>query len=236
MRHYLFIFSFLLLGLYSCDTETLRIEKFDAHGIDVSHYQGQIDWQKIKEQDIHFAFVKVTEGGDFEDSLFCQNWEEIKKVGLKRGAYHFFRPKVDVNTQIANFIDNVKLQSGDFPPVLDVEVFDGVSKIQLINAMHKWLSAIEINYNIKPIIYSNLKFYNKNLAGHFNDYPLWIARYNTREPRLADNRTWHFWQYGNKGKIDGINGFVDFNVFSGTLEDLDALSFSPAASISALED
>ena len=155
MRHYSFYFLLLLLGLYSCDTETLRIENFDAHGIDVSHYQGQIDWQKIKEQDIHFAFVKVTEGGDFEDSLFSKNWEEIKKVGIKRGAYHFFRPKVDVNTQISNFIKNVNLQKGDFPPVLDVEVFDGVSKIQLIQSMKKWLSAIEINYNIKPIIYSN---------------------------------------------------------------------------------
>lgn len=222
----------MLFGLYSCDTETVRMENYEVHGIDVSHYQGEIDWEKVRAQDIQFAFVKVTEAGGFEDKQFCRNWDGMRKAGIKRGAYHFFRPQVAVKAQVDNYIKNVNLQKGDFPPVLDVEVFDGIPKVKLIRAMREWLYAVELNYNIKPIIYTNLKFYNKNLAGHFNDYPLWIARYNTRQPRLANNEDWLFWQYGDKGRIDGIDGLVDFNVFNGSLAELHTIGFSPAATIS----
>jgi lysozyme len=203
------------------------MESFEVHGIDVSHYQGRIDWEKVSNQDIHFAFVKATEGGDYQDSIFCDNWDIMAQNGIKRGAYHFFRPNSPVDLQISNFIDNVSLETGDLPPVLDIETYDGASKIQIITAMRKWLYEIEINYDVKPIIYTNIKFFNKNLAGHFKDYPLWIARYNSREPRLADSRDWDFWQYGNKGKIEGINGHVDFNVFSGNMIDLDSICFKP---------
>ena len=113
------------------------------------------------------------------------------------------------------------------PPVLDVEVLDGVSKTILINGIRTWLYQIEIRYNVKPIIYTNLKFYNKILAGHFNDYPVWIARYSFREPILASGRDWHFWQYGNRGRIKGVFGNVDFNVFNGTELDLERLCLAP---------
>ena len=124
-------------------------------------------------------------------------------------------------------MDWVELSYGDLPPVLDVEVLDGVSKPTLIAGIKSWLFTVELHYGIKPILYTNLKFYNKYLAGHFEGYPLWIARYNTRQPILACGSEWQFWQYGNRGQLDGIEGDVDFNVFHASLDALDSLCLKP---------
>ena len=208
------------------------MDNFEVHGIDVSHYQSRINWSKVVDQDIQFAFVKASEGANFSDSLYCHNWTEMKSAGLRRGAYHFYRPTISPELQVANFASRVELSEGDLPPVLDVEVLDGVSKARLIAGITTWLYATEIKYGIRPIIYTNIKFYNKYLAGHFNEYPMWIARYNDREPRLACGRDWQFWQYGNRGRLNGIYGDVDFNVFRGTLADLDKLCLHPQPIIS----
>ncbi len=222
----------LLLLLFSCESDTIRLEEYQMHGIDVSHYQSRINWDAVADQDIHFAFVKASEGFYYTDSLYCNNWDEMQRVGIKRGAYHFFRPTIPAEVQVSNFCDLVDLDYGDLPPVLDVEVLDGVSKVDLITGIREWLYAVEIKYSIKPILYTNLKFYNRYLAGHFVEYPIWIARYNTREPRLACGRNWQFWQYGNRGRIKGIDGHVDFNVFYGNLEELDDLCLAPRAALS----
>ncbi len=226
----------VLLGsiVLSCQGPTVRMDGFAVHGIDVSHYQALIDWDTVAEQDIHFAFVKATEGITLNDSLYCRNWDHIKRAGIYRGAYHFFRPSFSAEDQARNFMQWVELEVGDLPPVLDVEVLDGVSKARLITGVKTWLFLTEIHYNVKPIIYTNLKFYNKYLAGHFNDYPLWIARYNSREPTLANGSQWRFWQYGNRGRLAGIDGNVDFNVFAGTLEELEHLCVQPAPVLSGL--
>jgi lysozyme len=215
--------SGILLFLWGCEQHTLRRADYQVHGIDVSHYQSVIHWDTVAAQRIHFAFVKATEGATMNDSMFCYNWAEMKRTGIKRGAYHFYRPKTSALAQADNFSRLVEMEQGDLPPVLDVEVLDGVSKTILINGIRTWLYQIEIRYNVKPIIYTSLKFYNKVLAGHFDEYPIWIARYNFREPTLACGRTWHFWQYGNQGRIKGIRGNVDFNVFNGSLSDLELL-------------
>ena len=230
-RYFLFILLFVLLG-YSCNRRTIRMEDFQVHGLDVSHYQSHINWQQVANQNIHFAFVKASEGASFNDTLFCDNWEGIKEAGMRRGAYHFFRPRVAVDQQIQNFSNRVDLEMGDLPPVLDVEVLDGVSKVDLITGIRSWLYTIEIKYGIRPIIYTNVKFYNKYLAGHFDEYPKWIARYNSREPILACGKGWDFWQYGDNGKVQGVKGNVDFNVFSGSLADLDQLCLRPKPIIS----
>lgn len=202
-------------------------KKYAIQGIDVSHYQSTVNWERVKRQNVHFAFVKATEGATLADSLFCYNWNELNENTLKRGAYHFFRPTVSAEAQFNNFSNWVELQIGDLPPVLDVEVLDDVSKIQLITGVRTWLFLTEIHYNVKPILYTNLKFYNRYLAGQFDDYPIWIARYGVREPITACGREWQFWQYGNTGKIDGINGAVDVNVFYGSHEDLQSLCVQP---------
>lgn len=220
MRYLLCIFA-LMVSVYSCRYETVQMDEFEVHGIDVSHYQADILWDTIAKQNISFAFVKATEGATHVDTLYCYNWEEMRRVGLKRGAYHFFRPQTSTVAQAQNFINWVQMEEGDLPPVLDVEVKGDISRRALVDAIRTWMIIVETRFDIKPILYTNIKFYNRYLAGHFNDYPVWIARYNTREPRLACGREWDFWQYGNKGFLDGIEGHVDFNVFKGNLLELE---------------
>ncbi len=233
MKSYLLTILTLMTLAYGCENETARMTGFAVHGIDVSHHQSRIAWDSVAQEDIHFAFVKATEGITFTDSLFCNNWAAMKQVGLKRGAYHFFRPSVPAYEQAVNFKTSVNLGEGDLPPVLDVEVLDGASKVQLLTGILNWLYLIEIHYGIRPILYTNLKFYNKYLAGHFDEYPVWIARYNNREPTLACGRDWQFWQYGNRGRISGVEGPVDFNVFYGNLEQLDSLCYYTAPVLSS---
>ncbi len=219
-RHIVLLGAVVLL--FGCNKQTVRKEGFEVHGIDVSHYQKHIDWNAIAGQDVRFAFVKATEGETFRDTLFCKNWIEIKEAGIKRGAYHFFRPRVPAAAQASNFLGWISLDHGDLPPVLDVEVLDGVSPIDLRAGIQGWLDFMEDNYKIKPIIYTHQKFFNSYLAGYFSDYPIWIARYSSwRNPCLSEGSQWSFWQYGNRGRLQGINGDVDFNVFKGSLAELD---------------
>ncbi len=219
----------------SCEEDTVRRADYLIQGIDVSHYQSRVDWATIATQDIHFAFVKATEGGTHDDSLFCSNWEGIKNVGLRRGAYHFFRPRTPADVQAANFINWVEIEYGDLPPVVDVEVLDGVSNAELIENLKALLLLFELHYGIKPILYSNVKFYNRHLAGQFTEYPLWIARYNDRSPTLACGSPWQFWQYGDRGLLDGIDGYVDFNVFFGNWASFEELCLQPESAVLSTE-
>lgn len=229
---YLLSFLALAAAVLSCTHQTIRMDGFEVHGIDVSHHQSRINWDSVAAERVHFAFVKASEGVSLNDSLYCFNWAEMKRVGIRRGAYHFFRPTLPAEKQAENFASLVEMAYGDLPPVLDVEVLDGASKVQLITGIRTWLYLTEIRYGAKPILYTNLKFYNRYLAGHFDEYPLWIARYNTRQPRLACGRDWQFWQYGNRGELNGISGHVDFNVFNGSLPELDALCMAPPVILS----
>ncbi|MCG8329615.1 MAG: glycoside hydrolase family 25 protein [Chitinophagales bacterium] len=229
---YIFSISLIIVFAYACKQQTIRMDEYEVHGIDVSHYQSRIQWDSIVNNGIHFAFVKATEGLSMKDSLFTHNWAEMNRVGIKRGAYHFYYPSLSAEEQAKNFLSSVELLPGDLPPVLDVEVLAGSSKVRLITGIRTWLYLTEIEYGVKPILYTNLKFYNKYLAGQFDDYPVWIARYNTREPSLACGREWQFWQYGNRGRIAGIAGDVDFNVFQGSWYELEELCLSPPTVLS----
>lgn len=224
--------SILICTLYACSTDTVRMEGFEVHGIDISHHQSYINWDTVSKQAIDFAFVKATEGETFCDSLFSYNWNEMSRVGIKRGAYHFFRPNISIEKQAKNFIKQVTLKEGDLPPVLDVEVFDGISKRQLLHNVQEWLNIIETHYNIRPLIYTNHKSYKKYIAGNFDEYPIWIARYSTSDPTLIFGNSWSFWQYGNRGSVNGIEGYVDLNVFNGSLEDLEKLRLGKASYLS----
>ena len=230
---YLVVLSLCLFCLFACDSPTKRVAGYEVHGIDVSHYQAKINWETIAQQDISFAFVKATEGESHTDKRYTTNWSELKKVGIKRGAYHFFHPSRSVYKQAKNFIDLVHLEAGDLPPVLDIEVTNGASSAITRIRIKAWLEMVEAHYRVRPIIYTNLRFYKDFIAGNFDDYPIWIARYNQRRPYLGKDRNWHFWQYGNRGQLKGIDGYVDFNVFRGDIEDLEALCIPEAQPISA---
>jgi lysozyme len=208
------LIAIMLLG--GCrPSETVKRHDFEIQGIDVSHHQGEIDWPRLAEQPIHFVYIKATEGGDHKDRLYQANWDQALAVGIKRGAYHFFRPGTPVLYQVLNFIRTVKLEEGDLPPVVDIEVRDGVMPDKLIESVRTWLLWIEAFYGMRPIIYSNQDFFNDYLAGHFPDHKCWIARYSESEPCIDAPKDWDFWQYGNRGRLEGVAGFVDFNVFRG---------------------
>jgi len=193
--------------------------KYEIHGIDVSRYQQRISWEAVKKMNVRgiqlgFAFIKATEGNSRVDPFFKRNWRKTKEAGIIRGAYHFFIPNRDGRTQAQNFIKTVELESGDLPPVLDIEHFYGISVTGLRKELKKWLEMMEMHYGVKPIIYTNANFYKQHLSGHFEEYPLWVAHYlEPHQPRVS--RHWHFWQHSEKGKVDGIASNVDFNVFNG---------------------
>jgi lysozyme len=192
---------------------------YDIHGIDVSRYQSTIAWEEVKMMQVYdvklgFAFIKATEGIGNTDPQFQRNWKKAKSNDIVRGAYHFFIPTKDGKMQAENFIKKVELKSGDLPPVLDVEQLFGVSKSQLKQEVIRWLETVENYYQVKPIIYTNVDFYKKNLGSDFDDYPLWVAHYyEQQQPRI--NRGWVFWQHNDRGNVNGITSKVDFNVFSG---------------------
>lgn len=218
-----FIFIGLVIGLliFSCHQVTERLEEYSVQGIDVSHHQGKILWDSVATDEIQFAFVKATEGGDHIDSLFAKNWSELKRVGIKRGAYHFFQPDISPKEQASNFISNVRLEPGDLAPVVDVEILGNAKSRDLVKNLEIWLQLIENNYGVKPLIYSNQKFFLKHLRSFANRYPTWVARYNHLAPEVSYKSPWDFWQYGNKGQVSGIKGDVDLNVFRGEFLELE---------------
>ncbi len=196
---------------------------YEIHGIDVSKYQQDIDWDlvkqmKVKNVAIGFAFIKATEGTSMVDARFRDNMEDIKAAGIVRGAYHFFIGSKSGKLQAENFMEAVQLKKGDLPPVLDVEQANGASVLDMQQRIADWLTMIEKKYKTKPIIYSNIDFYNTFLAGRFDDYPLWVAHYLVKDkPRIE--RSWIFWQHNETGHVTGIRSNVDFNVFNGDSSD-----------------
>ncbi len=194
-------------------------ETYVIHGIDVSKYQSIIVWEevkamKVKEIQLGFCFIKATEGIGNTDPRFNKNWKKAKQAGMPRGAYHFFIASKDGRMQAEHFISQADLEPGDLPPVLDIEQLNGTSTTQLKREAKKWLDIVEQHYGVKPIIYTNVDFYKRNLGSEFDQYPLWVAHYyQTRQPRIA--RGWSFWQHSDEGRVNGIVSKVDFNVFNG---------------------
>jgi lysozyme len=223
------LFIFLIAPIWCAEGTGLLVLAHHAQikGVDVSHHQKQIEWDSLKaKENIRFAFVKATEGSDFRDSMFCRNWDALGRLGIKRGAYHFFRGYGCGYEQAAHFLREVDLRDGDLPPVLDVETLDGTHPDALVPELHMWLKTIEMNLAVKPIIYSNQNFFDRYLAGKgFDQYPLWIARYSENAPNLTGENYWTFWQYSNKGCVEGISEKVDLNLYSGTPEMLEDLSY-----------
>lgn len=200
---------------------------YSIHGIDVSKYQNIIDWESVKEMNVNnvqisFVFIKATEGLDDEDSYFNRNWKKTKSAGLIRGAYHFFIATKGGKEQAENFINSVKLEAGDLPPVLDVEQTYGVPINLIQERVKEWLETVQNYYGVMPIIYTNVEFYKQVLKDDFDAYPLWVAHYLQKErPRIY--RDWMFWQHNESGSVNGIVTKVDFNVFSGDSTDFKKL-------------
>lgn len=200
---------------------------YKIHGIDVSRYQKNINWQQVKEMNIKgiqlkFAFIKATEGTDYVDPLFSRNRMEANKNNLPSGAYHFYIPGKNPVRQAKNFIQIAQLKTGDLPPVLDIEINNNLSVVQMRKEVQTWLDIVESEYGVKPILYTNISFYQKYFQKGFEEYPLWIAHYlQPVKPRIE--RDWIFWQHSETGNVNGIKGKVDFNIFYGDSTDFDLL-------------
>jgi lysozyme len=203
-------------------------------GVDVSHYQKRIMWDTVAaSKQVDFAFVKATEAHDYQDSLFCDNWEALGRLGIRRGAYHFFRAYGCGAEQARLFLNTVEMRPGDLAPVLDIERLDGIPPEIMREEAQVWLQIVERQLGIKPIIYSNQHFFDLHLAGHFDHYPLWVARYSDDAPRLLNGKNWDIWQYSNVGAIQGIPTDVDMNVFPGNKTMFERLCWRPAATENA---
>lgn len=198
---------------------------YEVHGIDVSRYQLEIDWERVKnfqsgDFKVNFVLIKATEGTSLRDPNFRQNWNSARMHNFKMGAYHYFLPHLDPETQANFFVNTVNLQSGDIVPVLDIEEFKAGTTIEeLQQGCLIWLRLIERRYGKKPIVYTSAKFYDNYFAGsEIDEYPVWIAHYHVDQPDTKAN--WSFWQYSDRARIDGIDGDVDVSVFKGSLEEM----------------
>ena len=204
-------------------------------GIDVSYWDSGIDWPKVRATGQRFVFIKASEGNTYSDPTFDDNWRGAKSAGLLRGAYHFFRCNIDPKKQADYFIEYVKSMNdnGELPPVLDLETNDGVGKDKIVVNVKVWLDRVESVFGRKPILYSGQFFLQDYLSvqgggppAWAREYPLWLAQYPNNyvegmQPYLPRGWfKWAFWQYSDKGRINGINAAVDLNVFNGTLEEL----------------
>ena len=197
---------------------------FTIRGIDVSHHQGPIDWEKlaranIGDERIAFAFIKATEGTTLTDKQFGDNFCGAHRAGFVCGAYHYFRPEVSAIAQARHFVRTVPLTAGDLPPVLDVEEKGDLSDDALSDSVLAWLRYMEGIYKTRPILYTYAKFRTQYLRSKaFDAYPYWIAHYYVDS--LTYQGAWKFWQHTDRGRLPGISGDVDLNCYNGSMYDL----------------
>jgi lysozyme len=187
-----------------------------VHGIDLSHYQGEVFWETVGENTkMAYVYLKATEGGDRIDAKYERNIELAHRYGLKVGSYHFFRPKTPLDKQLQNFMTQCLPGEQDLIPMIDVETTANLSTEEFCDSLMTFLGMIEKAYHQKPLVYTFRNFYNRHLVGKLNDYQLMIAMYTEEEPVLVDERDITLWQYTGKGRIVGVNGFVDKSRFMG---------------------
>jgi len=201
-------------------------------GIDISYYQGNVDFAKVKAAGRVFAFARLSDGLNFPDSKFATNWPAMKSAGLVRGAYQFFRPAQDPIEQANLFIAKMDavggLKPGDLPPVLDIESDGGLPSNTVVARAKTWLGKIETKYGVKPIVYT-AAFMSDVIGTSFGAYPLWVANYGATCPLMPSGWTdWKFWQTSESGTVSGVAGPVDTNLFNGTLAVLQAMTLKPA--------
>ncbi|MDF1754578.1 MAG: GH25 family lysozyme [Verrucomicrobiales bacterium] len=198
-------------------------DKYPISGIDVSHHNGPVNWAKVKVSGVKFAFIKATEGSNWQDNRFQNNWSESKKAGVYRGAYHFFSTTSSGESQALNFISNVPKEVGMLPPVIDVEFSKSRSRMsdaEFYEELKILQDAMESYYGVKPIIYTTREFLENYFEGRMIDR-LWAREIKTKVTDWAPD--WVFWQYTNRGRVPGIRGRVDLNVYRKKLFDFEKL-------------
>jgi lysozyme len=195
-------------------------------GIDVSHWQGVINWAAVAGAGIAFAYMKATEGRTFVDDRFAANWAAAKANGIARGAYHFGRPGTDPVAQARHFYNTVRPGSGDLPLCLDIEATDSQTPTQVRNWIQRFVTEIKRRMGRPPVIYTGYFFWQDNAGNSPNNYDtmLWMARWSTTPLPLPIAWTnWTFWQYTSTGTVPGVSGNCDRDRFNGTSSALQGL-------------
>jgi lysozyme len=209
-------------------TEPTVASAVQTRGLDVSHFQGTVEWPQVIQAGYAFAFIKATDGITYVDPEFTANWRGAKAAGLLRGAYHFFEADDDPQQQAENFLNTVVLEPGDLPPVLDVESSSTSAQVPVATIVERiaaWLQAVEQATGCTPILYTDASYWNSLATEQFGGYPLWIAEYGVASPTLPKGWTsWAFWQFTESGTVPGIATSVDLNLFQGSLQNLQRLT------------
>lgn len=203
--------------------QVLEKHKGKVVGIDVSEFQGIVDWEEIEifeeKYPVQFVFIRATAGNNRVDRQFKKNWNGAKDNKIIRGAYHYYRPNENSIEQANLFIKTVKLQKGDLPPVLDIERLPKNQSLDSLKiGLKRWLNKVENHYQVRPIIYTGERYYGDFLKEEFGEYLFWIANYNFYREKIEDD--WLFWQFTEKASLPGIKHRVDVNIYNGDLEQL----------------
>ena len=205
-----------------------RAHTMPIQGVDVSYWQGDIDWRKVREAGVQFAFIKATEGGDHIDPKFRDNWYGAKRAGVARGAYHFIYWCRYASEQAEWFVRNVPRDPDALPPVLDLEWHthsktcpDKISRELALKKIKILLDAMEAHTGKRPIIYTDPAFHREVLRDEFKSYHFWLRSVAAEPDKIYGGRSWAFWQFTTTGSVPGIAGNVDRNIYNGSLSDWD---------------
>lgn len=227
----LIVIMFCALAIISITVITTRtaIKKYTVRGVDVSSYQGDIDWQIMKENGVDFAFIKASEGSTYRDKKFAKKIKNIKNTDIAAGAYHFMSFESSGEKQAENFISALDGEKLNLPPVIDLELYgDYVKKPPSVSEVREILDALVAGiyekYGVYPIIYTNPLVYSRYVSGKYEDCDIWVCDL-VKKPTLPGGREWKFWQYSHTGKMSGYKGeeqYIDLNVFNGTEEEFES--------------
>lgn len=200
---------------------------YPIQGIDISHWQGAIDWVAVKAGGKTFAICKATEGTTYTDPTFATNWPAMKTAGLIRGAYHMGRPAEDAVAQANYFVNAVQPVSGDLQLVLDLEKTDGLTPSQVRTWVDAFVRRLTALTGRPPIIYTGFFFWRDSAGGGTSlNCPLWLAYWGTGNPSGFVPPAWAYfsmWQYSSTGSCPGISGAVDLDCWNGSLNGLKSL-------------
>lgn len=194
--------------------------QFPVRGIDVSHHQGAIDWQRLPRDDVQFAYIKATEGGDFKDPRFQDNWQQSKAAGIPHGAYHYFNFCRDGKMQAQNFSESVPVEADALPPVVDLEpgtCEEQLTKAAVVTELKTLLTELQQVYGKQPLLYVTRATYERYVQDDFSATPLWV-RDVYRQPGWLAGREWLVWQYDSRTRMEGIAGYMDMNVMEQSRE------------------
>ena len=207
---------------------TLPGKEYPVWGVDVSEYQGRVDWQALQGQGVRFAFIRATEGSSWQDEQFAANRQGARQAGVPAGAYHFFSFDSAADTQADNFLAALDGQLGQLPPVVDIEFYgkyleEPPEKAHVKAILDPLLERLEEHYGVKPILYVTYRSYYRYIAGGgYGDYPIWCSS-PTIFPLVPG---WDFWQYSHSARLEGYDGAqdrIDLNIFRGSRAEFDQL-------------